>query len=154
MKTYRWPKDKGKGAQHLIIREIQIKTTRSYHLTPARMAIIKKSTNSKCWRGWGEKGTLLTLLVGMYFGTTTIENSMEVPQKNKSRTTIWSSNPIPGHLSRENCDSKIFMYPKFILALFIIAKTWKQPKCPSTEKWIKMWHVNTMEYYTALKRRK
>ena len=41
----------------------------------------------------------------------------------------------------------------FIAALFTIAKTWKQPKCPSTEEWIKkMWYIYTMEYYSAIKR--
>ena len=41
----------------------------------------------------------------------------------------------------------------FIAALFIIARAWKQPKCPSTDEWIKkMWHIYTMEYYSAIKR--
>ena len=40
----------------------------------------------------------------------------------------------------------------FIAALFTIARTWKQPKCASTDQWIKMWHIYTMEYYSAIKR--
>ena len=45
--------------------------------------------------------------------------------------------------------------PMFIAALFAIAKTWKQPKCPLTEEWIKkMWYIYTMEYYSAIKRNK
>ena len=51
----RWEKE----PNTLIIRETQIKTTRRYHFTPVRMAIIKKRRNNKCWQGCGEKGELV-----------------------------------------------------------------------------------------------
>ena len=42
--------------------------------------------------------------------------------------------------------------PMFIAALFTIARTWKRPKCPLTDEWMKMWYICTMEYYSAIKR--
>ena len=67
--------------------EIQIKTTMKYHLMLVRMPVINKSTNNKCWRGCGKKGTLLQL-VGMQTGTATVENSMEIPLKAGNKTAI------------------------------------------------------------------
>ena len=62
----------------LIIREMKIKTAKRYYLAPVRMAIIKKSTNNKGWRGCEEKGTLLQSWWECKF-VYTMENSMEVP---------------------------------------------------------------------------
>ena len=64
----------------LVIREMQIKTTMRYHLTPVRMTAIKMSTNSKSWRGVWKKGNPLTLLEIMQTSTATMENSVEIPK--------------------------------------------------------------------------
>ena len=82
----------------LIIREIQIKTTLRYHLTPIRMVNIKNSSNNRCWRGCRERGSFAPW-VGMQAGAATLENSMEVPQKTKNRTTLRPSNCTTRHLS-------------------------------------------------------
>ena len=62
-------------------------------------------------------------------------------------------NPTPGPISRKNHNLKKYMHLLFTAALFITAKTWRQPKCSLTDEWIKkMWYINTMEYYSAIKR--
>ena len=61
--------------------------------------------------------------------------------------------PLLGIYPEETIVQKDTCTPMFIAALFTIARTWNQPKCPSTDEWIKkMWYIYTMEYYSAIKR--
>ena len=61
--------------------------------------------------------------------------------------------PLLGIYSEETKIEKDTCTKKFTAALFIIVRTWKQPRCPSTDEWIKkLWYIFTMEYYSAIKR--
>ena len=71
----------------LIIREMQIKTTMRYYLTPVRMGIINKSTNNMLARVW-RKGNPFALLVGMQIGEATVEGNMEKTQTIKNGSTF------------------------------------------------------------------
>jgi hypothetical protein len=129
---------------------MQIKTTLRFYLIPVRIAIIKNTTNNMCWQGCGEKG-----------------NSAHCWWECKLLPPVWKKNwrllknlnidlpynpaiPRLGIYPKECdiCYSKGIHTPMFFAPLFVIAKIMKQPRCPTTEEWIKkMWYLCTMEFY-------
>ena len=105
---------------------MQVKTTVRHHLTPVRMAIIYKSTNNKCWRRCGEKGTLLRC----WWGCKLVQ-----PLWKTVWSFLWKLNI---ELLYDLAIPSLSIYlDKTTIQIFTIAKTWKQPKCTSIDEWIK-----------------
>ena len=120
-----------------------------------RMAIINTQADNKCWRGCEEKSTLLhcwwecKLVQPLWKTVWRYLRKLNIELPYDPAIPLLGIYPDKTFIEKDTCT------PMFIAALFTIAKTWKQPKCPLTDEWIKkMWYIYTMEYYSAIKKTK
>ena len=134
----------------LVIREMPIKSTLRYHLTPVTMAFINKSRNEECWHGCREKGTLVLHCWECRLVQPLWKTVWNFLKRLKIELPFDPVIPLLGTYPKnpETPIQKILCTCMFIAVLFIIAKCWKQPRCPTVSEWIKtLWYIYTMECY-------
>ena len=103
-------------------------------------------------RVWS-KGNPLTLLVGMQLVQPLWRTVWRFLKKLEIELPYDPAIPLLGIRTEETRIERDMCTPMFIAALFTIAKTWKQPRCPLADEWIqKLWYIYTMEYYSAVKK--
>ena len=125
-----------------------------YHFTLVRKVIIKKSTINKCWKGCGEEATLLHCWWGCKLIQPLWRTLWRFLKKLKIELPYDPAIPLLGIYSQKTIIQKVSYTTMFTTALFTIARRWKQPKCPSTDEQIQIWHIYTMECYSAIKTNK
>ena len=117
------------------------------------MVIIKNSTNDKCWRGYEEKGILLHCWWECKLIQPLWKTVWRFLKKLGIKPPYDLAIPLQVIYPEETKIEKDICTPMFTATLFTIAITWKQPRCPSTDEWIKkLWYIHTMKYYSAIKR--
>ena len=133
---------------------MQIKTTVRYHLTPVRMAIIKSLHTINAGEGVEKRGCSCSVggkvnwysHYGRWHGDSLKKLGIKLPYD--PATPLLVIYPEESKIERDTC------IPLFIVAL-ATTRTWKRPRCPSTDEWIKQfWYIYTMEYYSAIKKNK
>ena len=139
-----------KYSASLVISEMQIKTALGFHLTPVRMTKIKNSGDSRFWWGCGERGTLLHCwcdckLVQLLW-----------------KSVWWFLRKLDIVLLEDPAIPLLDIYPEdvltcnkdtcftmFIAGLFIRARSWKEPRCPSTQEWVQQMWLKTMTSWNS-----